>query len=440
MPVRAGALVRPKDDANSIAEWKANLMPSANRKIHIVGIGDDGLMGLTQQAQETIAAADLILGGERTLSLIPATKANKISIGADLSSMVRRIDEASHQRVVVLASGDPLFYGVARYLCDRLGKDRFEVLPHVSSMQLAFARVKESWEDAYLTNVANHPFEAILDRIRVAETVGLFSNERFTPPVIAHALLDDEIDYFRVYVCENLGSRDEVITQGTLAEIAEMQFGPLNVMILSRIPDVPDSQRRAGARRLFGNPDELFLQSRPKRGLLTPAEVRSLALGQLSVDRDSVVWDVGAGSGAVSIEAGRLATEGAVYAIEADGEDCELIRRNAATFDVSNVRVTHGRAPDVFTRLPDPDCVFIGGAGHGTLGIVREAFGRLRSQGHMVIHVASLENVSAATATLKELAGHVGLLMVNIARGAHQLESIRFESINPSFLVFVSKE
>src|SRR5205085_5199889 len=98
---------------------------------------------------------------------------------------------------VIVASGDPLFYGVARYLCDRLGKDRFEVLPHVSSMQLAFARVKESWEEAYLTNLANHPLPEVLDRIRTAETVGLFTSEEDDPPSVARQLRARGLDYFR---------------------------------------------------------------------------------------------------------------------------------------------------------------------------------------------------------------------------------------------------
>src|SRR6202008_17970 len=92
------------------------------------------------------------------------------------------------KRTVVVAGGDPLFYGVARYLCDRLGKERFEVLPHVSSMQLAFARVKETGEEAYLTNLATHPLDTVLDRIRSAETVGLFTTEQDSPPAIARAL------------------------------------------------------------------------------------------------------------------------------------------------------------------------------------------------------------------------------------------------------------
>src|SRR4051812_29346206 len=139
---------------------------------------------------------------------------------------------AGKARVAVVAGGDPLFYGVARYLCDRLGKELFEVIPHVSSMQLAFARVKETWEEAFLTNLATHPLEAVLDRIRVAETVGLFTSEDQGPVEIARTLLARGLDYFRAYVCENLGGPDERVTSGELAEIAGMEFSPLNVVIL----------------------------------------------------------------------------------------------------------------------------------------------------------------------------------------------------------------
>ena len=102
-------------------------------------------------------------------------------LGNNLDEAVERLTKAGSQRCVVLASGDPLFYGVARYLCDKLGKDRFEVVPHVSSMQLAFARVKESWEEAYLTNLANHPLEHVLERIRGADKVGLFTSGQHLP-------------------------------------------------------------------------------------------------------------------------------------------------------------------------------------------------------------------------------------------------------------------
>src|SRR5262249_13444786 len=151
----------------------------------------------------------------------------------DLQEVVRTLEaNLGRKRMVVVAGGDPLFYGVARYLCDRLGKDRFEVLPHVSSMQLAFARIKESWEEAYLTNLATHPLETVLDRIRTAETVGLFTSEAEGPTQVARTLLASGLDYFRAYVCENLGGPDERVTQGELGDIQGMEFSPLNVLIL----------------------------------------------------------------------------------------------------------------------------------------------------------------------------------------------------------------
>src|SRR5437870_10658803 len=199
-----------------------------------------------------MGSADLILGSEHALELVPEVKAERFRIGVDLQETIRALEtNFGRKRMVVVASGDPLFYGVARYLCDRLGKDRFEVLPHVSSMQLAFARVKESWEEAYLTNLATHPLESVLDRIRIAETVGLFTSETEGPPTVARELLARGLDYFRAFVCENLGAPDERVTQGELPDIAGMEFAPLNVMILKRKAGHPDRQRRAGRFRRF---------------------------------------------------------------------------------------------------------------------------------------------------------------------------------------------
>ncbi|GIW78679.1 MAG: precorrin-6Y-methylase [Gemmatales bacterium] len=339
----------------------------------------------------------------------------------------------------MLASGDPLFYGVARYLCDRLGEERFEVLPHVSSMQLAFARVKESWEEAFLTNLASHPLETVLDRIRVAETVGLFTSDRDDPRKVARELLARGLDYFHAYVCENLGTPNERVTQGELTDIVEMEFSPLNVMILKRKPGHPG--RRAGTvgYRLFGNPDDVFAQSRPKSGLITQEEVRAIALARLNIQPGSVVWDIGAGSGAVAIEAAQLANPGIVYAIEQDVADYHLIEANAETFHVKNVRAILGRAPAVFQGLPAPDAIFIGGTGKDTAGLLSAAFAALLPGGRLVANVATLESLNATYATLKSLAPPVQVLLVNVARGTEQLETLRFEANNPTFLLNVTK-
>ena len=307
----------------------------------------------------------------------------------------------------MLASGDPLFYGVARYLCDKLGKDRFEVVPHVSSMQLAFARVKESWEDAYLTNLATHPLESVIEKIRVADTVGLFTSEQYPPAAVAKALLDQQIDYFYAYVCENLGSPDERVTQGSLGEIAREQFAPLNVMILVRRPETPDRPTDAQLLRRFGNPDEMFLQARPKRGLLTPAEVRSIALAELAIGPKSIVWDVGAGSGSVSIEAALLATEGTVvrHRNGSGRHQSDSRQRRAISREEPGAGV--GPRPEAWGNLPQPDCIFVGGSGREIARLVELAYKQLKPGGRLVANVGSIENLAAVHEALQRQAGDV---------------------------------
>jgi precorrin-6Y C5,15-methyltransferase (decarboxylating) len=260
------------------------------------------------------------------------------------------------------------------------------------------------------------------------------------PRDVAAGLLARGIDYFTCYVCENLGSPDERVTSGELAEIAEMDFAPLNVLILVRKPGVPDRPVDAVGRRLFGNPDETFLQSKPKRGLLTPAEVRALALAELDLGAMSTVWDVGAGSGSVAIEAAQIAVNGTVYAIEMDPDDHSLIVENAQRFGVRNLVPVLGQAPDAWSDLPDPDAVFVGGSGREAKLLVEASFARLKSGGRLVTNVGSVENLHDLDAALAALAGDVKLLMINLARGTEQLERVRFEALNPSFLLSVVKE
>jgi precorrin-6Y C5,15-methyltransferase (decarboxylating) len=415
-------------------------LAEARSKIVIVGIGDDGLAGLTESARRVVAEADVVLGAPATLRLLEGIPCRRVPLDADMGTALKQVREALSARNPVLVSGgDPLFYGVARYLCDRLGKDQFEVVPHVSTMQLAFARVKESWEDAFLTNLAGRPIEAVVDRIRTADKVGLFSSDEHPPGKLARALLDRGIDYFRAYVCENLGSPDERVTQAGLEELATLEFDPLNVLILVREPNRPDRARGGGRYRLFGNPDDAFAQSQPKRGLITQAEVRSIALAQLDIRPTSVVWDIGAGSGSVAIEAAQLAHQGVVYAIEPEPGDLALIAANAESFGVPNVRPVAGRAPEALAALPEPDAIFVGGTGRQVAPVLSAAFSRLAPGGRIAVNVATIDGLADAFQTLKGLAGEVHLWNVSIARGIDQLDRVRFQAVNPTFLLAATK-
>ena len=166
-------------------------------------------------------------------------------------------------------------------------------------------------------------------------------------------------------------------------------------MVLVRRQGAADSPSGSQRKRLFGNPDDLFLQSRPKRGLLTPSEVRCIALSELSLSPDSIVWDVGAGSGSLAIEAAAIASRGKVFAIEMDAEDFGLMIENARMFDVPGLVPIHGQAPEAFDELPDPNAIFIGGSGRMVPDLVQSALLRLVPGGSIVVNVSSPDNLVA---------------------------------------------
>jgi precorrin-6Y C5,15-methyltransferase (decarboxylating) len=408
-------------------------------KVPVIGIGPDGMAGLSGRSRELLVAAQVVFGSDPVLRLLPELSAERVRIGADLPEAVEKLRATlGRRRAAIVATGDPLFYGTARYLCEKVGAEHFEVIPHVSSMQLAFARIKESWEEAYLTDLATRSLDDAIDKIRTAETVGLFTSEQYHPGRVAGELLGRGIDYFTAYVCENLGGKDERITRGDLTDIRDMRFDPLNILILKRKPNRPDRPRTARLRR-FGNPDEVFAQTRPKTGLITQAEVRAVALGQLDLHPGDVFWDVGAGSGSVAIEAAGLVIPGPAYAIEQDSADYHLIVANAATFGVTNVKPVFGTAPEVFTTLPPPDAVFVGGNGGEVARLLEACFTALRPGGRLVTNVGTLEMLSATYEVLKRLGGGVEVLLMNLSRGVEQLESLRFEAVNPTILMRTRK-
>jgi precorrin-6Y C5,15-methyltransferase (decarboxylating) len=367
-----------------------------------------------------------LLGGERHLAFFPDHPAEKLAIRDNLKEIAARL-QGETRRVAVLASGDPLFYGIAGYLATKIGRDRLEVLPNISSMQLAFARLKESWHDAALVSCHAKPIEEAIDVIRDAKKVGIFTDDENTPARIARELLKAGVGGFRAHVCESLGGRDERISSWDLEELVEQSFSPLNVLVLTKMAEAPTHQRRDWT---FGVPEEAFYQRQPLKGLITKTEVRVLSLAKMRLRPGNTVWDIGAGSGSVSIEAALLGAK--VWAVEKNKEDCEIVRRNVEKFGTPQVTVVHGVAPAALAELPDPDAVFIGGSG-GEMGeLVRICRERLLPGGRLVINVATLENLGEVPAR--------DVTLVQISRTRPILDLHRFEALNPVFIACWEKE
>lgn len=191
-----------------------------------------------------------------------------------------------------------------------------------------------------------------------------------------------------------------------------------------------------GAKRVLGLPDEAFEQRRPLKGQITKREVRAVALYSLGLRADSLVWDIGAGTGSISVEAGLIASQGRVYAIEKDQESLPLLEQNIVRWGGSNVQIIAGEAPQVLAELPDPDSVFIGGSGGQLDLIIDEAAGRLKPGGHLVINLAVLERTQSAYHRLKELGLSSEMVMIHAARGKEMPDdTVRLESLNPVFIL-----
>ncbi|MBI2955169.1 MAG: precorrin-6y C5,15-methyltransferase (decarboxylating) subunit CbiE [Chloroflexi bacterium] len=398
--------------------------------VEVVGVGDDGPDGLSPKIMRRIAEADLLLGAERLLSYFPDVRARTVPIKANLDDIVRTIDLASEDMIVVLASGDPNFFGIAKRLVAALGKDRVEIVPNVSAMQLAFARIKESWDDARVYSAHGRGIRDLVDVVRSSRKLAVLTDPTNTPSAMARELLVAGLADVRAFVCENLGSQRERVTEGRLDELVDREFSSLNVLVL-----INERAGTASPKWTIGIPDDEFHQRKPLRGLITKSEVRVVSLAKLGLREDSLVWDVGAGSGAVSVEASLMARRGRVFAVERRAEDVAIIRDNLEKFGIGNVTIVLGFAPEALGELPNPDAVFVGGSGGKLREIVAAAGKRLGPGGRIVVNLTTIENLSIAAAALPAEGFSFDVTQVAVARGKAVGGLTRFEGLDPVFVV-----
>jgi precorrin-6Y C5,15-methyltransferase (decarboxylating) len=407
------------------------------RAVTVVGIGDDGCKGLSARALEAVLNAQWLVGGDRQLAFFPEFGGERLPLRGGLAPVIERVAAlADEHNVCVLASGDPLFFGVGSLLCEKLGAEHVEVLPQPSAMQWAFARLGLRWDDADFLSLHARPREGLLTRLERTAKVAIYTDASNNPPAIAAHLVQHGQTGWQAWVCENLGGPDERVRRFSLEALAACEdVAPLNVLILLR--DDPSWRPPPAIPFLH---EDAFAKRMPKKGLITKREVRLLSLAALSIRPDSVVWDIGAGSGSVAIEAALLAPRGRVYAVEVDPEGVEICRDNLRTHAVDNVRVVAGRAPEALAELEPPDAVFVGGSQGSLDEIVEMALQRLRPGGRLVVNAITLENTSEAYQLFRkhQLVPEVTLLQVSRAQPLGRY--LRFEALNPIHIFAVSKE
>ena len=418
----------------------------------IIGVLDDGPAGLNARALAHIEQADVVIGGARTLALfaahIPAHAERR-----DLTGQLMQVPEwiraaqAQDQRVVVLATGDPLCHGIAAFLQSRLCIEACEVLPNVSTVQLACARLGLPWQEMRILSVHNrdagewregagpdHGLYPILRAVQRHERLAVFTSPDNSPDRIARMLVAEGLDDdLRMAVAERLLQAGErVVADCAIADAARMQFAEPNVVLLWRTAPLPRTVT-------FGLADDRYHQRQPDKGLITKREVRAVSLARMQLRADSIVWDIGAGSGSVGLEAARLCPDGYVYAIEKNADDAAIAAANRRDLGVHNYALIHARAPQGMEGWPAPNAVFIGGSGGELAELIRLALASLKPHGWLVMNFVTFENVAAAMAALKESDAQWDITQLQAARGRPILDMHRLAAENPVWVVCATR-
>jgi precorrin-6B C5,15-methyltransferase / cobalt-precorrin-6B C5,C15-methyltransferase len=398
-------------------------------RIQVVGVGL-GLQDLTAHHRDIIVRADLLIGGKRLLALFPDSPAEKKAIGKDLKEVIACIRRHMARRsIVVLASGDPLFYGIGANLVEAFGAERVVIHPNVSAAAAAFARIGQPWQEARVVSLHGKRNPGVLlELLRSEDTVAVLTDPAHDPAGLARLLLEHDLGSFRMCVLEALGTASERVGWHELRPAASMKFQEPNIVVLKRCHDSADRQRPL----VLGAPDAWFDH---EKGLITKAEVRAVTLSKLRLGPRHTLWDLGAGSGSVAVEAGLFITTGKILAVEKDLQRCEQIKANAKRFGVKNLRAVQATLPEGLAGLPRPHRVFIGGGGRDLPGIITAAARGLRPDGILVVNTVLLKNLEAAAETLRQLGFRTEIVQVQILRGQDMPFSTRLEALNPVWII-----
>lgn len=421
----------------------------------IIGVLDNGAAGLSPAALAHLQSADLVIGAGRTLSLFEfPERVESRDMGGQLSCVPGWIAEAidAGRRVAVLATGDPLCHGIASFLISKLGLAACEVLPNVSTLQWAFARVGLAWQEAKICSVHSrdagewqagstpeHGLYALLQAVIRHDLLAVYTSPENTPARIARMLTCEGLgDTFQMHVASRIFQSDDnrsaekIIGPLAASQCVDMVCDDPNVVILQRCqPRTSDV--------LFGLEDGAFLQRKPDKGLITKREVRAVSLARMQLHRSSVVWDIGAGSGSVGLEAARLCQNGHVYAIEKNTDDAVIAMQNRQRLDVTNYTLVHDKAPTGMEAWPDPDAVFVGGSGGELDELIRTILQRLKPDGWLIMNFVTFENLGAALATLGVLGAVWDVTQLQASRSQPILHMHRLQAENPVWIVSAQK-
>jgi precorrin-6Y C5,15-methyltransferase (decarboxylating) len=393
-----------------------------NRWLTILGIGADGVEGLSANARSALAGAECVIGGRRHLeSLDERISGERLPWPQPFSDAVGWVRQRQGRRVVVLASGDPFEYGVATQLTESFSMQEMLCIPSPSAFSLACSRLGWTRQKTKTLSFCGRPIAPLVRALQPGQRILALSADAATPAEVAQCLRDRGFGGSLFYVLECIGGAQERITRTVAADFGDLNVLPLNVIGI-------EVQADSGAKIIplaCGLDDTLFEHD----GQITKREIRAITLSALTPRAGELLWDVGCGSGSVAIEWLMRHDENKAIAIEAKKERAQRAARNALALGTPDLVVIEGEAPQAFANLPTPDAIFIGGGAHVS-GLIEKAWQALRPGGRLVANAVVIETEVALVEAQRKLGGLLSRLSIE------RLDSIgRFHSFRPAMTV-----
>ena len=392
-------------------------------RVTLIGVGG-AADTLTWEAREALERAELVLGAQRLLDALPPRAGQRRAAAVRAEEIAGILRRGAAAESCVVYSGDTGFYSGARDLTpllDAAGTD-YRVLPGVSSVQMLASRLRRPWQDWTLRSAHGVGCDAVAAVMTGRPAFFLTGGEN-TPSTLCGALTDAGLGALAVTVGENLSRPDARVVETTASEAADMTFAPLSVLL---VESAPRPFARSGA-----IPDEAFCRGEVP---MTKQMVRAAILASLGVMPEETVWDVGAGTGSVSVELALAARQGRVFAVERRADACALVRRNRERFGAWNLTVVEGEAPAALEALPAPDAVFVGGSG-GNLRAILAAAAARNPNVRLCLSAIALETLSAAISALKEMDLETEITQISVSRTRTAGELHLLTANNPVFLL-----
>ncbi len=398
--------------------------------IDVVGVGPGNPALLTKLAEQKIAEATFLVGGTRHLELFLKAGQGALAIKNNLAEVLRVIgDNCQTEKICVLASGDPGLYSIATYLVKKMPEVAVNIVPGISAYQYFCAQLGVAWQDIKINSVHGRALKQLYRDIAEHQRVIAFTGSNCLPQDIARLLIERGIDNVKLTVGENLSYDDERIVSGSPQQIAQLQFASLSMLLIENLADEGE--------KLFdsypiGIADQHFLRAKVP---MTKSEVRAVTMSKLQLIDEAVIYDIGGGSGSVSVEAALLCRGSRVITIERKAEAVALIKQNIEHFKIDNIDVVSGLAPCDITNYPAPTHVFIG----GTAGNMVEIIDWLKAktaQFRIVINAVTVETVYEAITALKAAGfSDLDITQVAVSKGRKVGPKHLMEAHNPIYII-----